>query len=204
MDLSESLQRASLLMSREGQNLIEGKASGVKHNMDNKGNYTKPINTKNPMSMMPTPQQNIKSSPNSKLPKEIMESLMKNPINESSMLTSSLDNINLDTIIPPKTQVKQPQYQPQQPTYIQETVNYQPQPQVQYIPQPMMNVDYNYIRSIVNECIQNSLQQIKEEILKESTLKTVRLGGENKIQLIDNKNNLYESKLEFKRNLNKK
>ena len=133
-----------------------------------------------------------------------MESLMKNPINESSMLTSSLDNINLDAIIPPKTQVKQPQYQPQQPTYIQETVNYQPQPQVQYIPQPMMNIDYNYIRSIVNECIQNSLQQIKEEILKESTLKTVRLGGENKIQLIDNKNNLYESKLEFKRNLNKK
>ena len=46
--------------------------------------------------------------------------------------------------------------------------------------------------------------KIKEEILKESTLKTVRLGGENKIQLIDNKNNLYESKLEFKRNLNKK
>ena len=204
MDLSETLQRASLLMSREGQNLIEGKASGVKRNMDNQGNYTKPINTKNSMSMMPTSQQNVKPSPNSKLPKEIMESLMKTPINESSMLTSSLDNINLDAIIPPKTQSKQPQYQPQQPTYIQETVNYQPQPQVQYVPQPMMNVDYNYIRSIVNECIQNSLQQIKEEILKESTLKTVRLGGENKIQLIDNKNNLYESKLEFKRNLNKK
>jgi hypothetical protein len=67
-----------------------------------------------------------------------------------------------------------------------------------------MTVDYNYIRSIVNECIQSNLKQIKEEILKESTLKVVRLGGENKIQLIDNKNNLYESKLEFKKNLNKK
>ena len=68
----------------------------------------------------------------------------------------------------------------------------------------MLTIDYNYIRSIVNECIQANLKQIKEEILKESTLKVVRLGGENKIQLIDNKNNLYESKLEFKRNLSKK
>ena len=68
----------------------------------------------------------------------------------------------------------------------------------------MLNIDYNYIKHIVNECIKENLQEIKNELLKENTLKTIRLGGENKIQLIDNKNNLYESKLEFKKNLVKK
>ena len=67
-----------------------------------------------------------------------------------------------------------------------------------------MSVDYNYIRSIINECIQTNLQQIKNEILQESQLKAIRIGGENKIQLIDNKNNLFESKLEFKKNISKK
>ena len=53
------------------------------------------------------------------------------------------------------------------------------------------------------QCIQTNLQQIKNEILQESQLKAIRIGGENKIQLIDNKNNLFESKLEFKKNISK-
>ena len=68
----------------------------------------------------------------------------------------------------------------------------------------MMGIDYNYIRSIVNECIRANMQQIKEELLNESSLKMVRLSGGNKIQLVDNKNNLYESQLEFKKNISKK
>ena len=188
MDLTESLQRASLLMSKEGQKLINGIASGVKNNMDSEGNYVKPMNTQKNQSMMSMPHQNNMKS-NSKLPKAILDSLKSNPINDDATVPV-LDKLNIEPILQ------------QQPTHIQETVNYQPQ--AQYIPQSTMNIDYNYIRSIVNECIQNNLQQIKEELLKESSLKVVRLGGENKIQLIDNKNNLYESKLEFKRNLNKK
>ena len=73
---------------------------------------------------------------------------------------------------------------------------YQPQYQPQY-QAPQMMIDYNYLRSIINECIQLNMQKIKEEILSESELKAIRLGSENKIQLIDNKNNLYESKLIF-------
>jgi phosphoenolpyruvate carboxylase len=188
MDLTESLQRASLLMSKEGQKLINGIASGVKNNIDSEGNYVKPMNTQTNQSMMsmPMPHQNNMKS-NSKLPKAILNSLKNNPINEDASIPV-LDKLNIEPILQ------------QQPTYVQETVNYQPQAQYK----STMNIDYNYIRSIVNECIQNNLQQIKEELLKESSLKVVRLGGENKIQLIDNKNNLYESKLEFKRNLNKK
>ena len=67
-----------------------------------------------------------------------------------------------------------------------------------------MMVDYNYIRAIVNECIQANMQKIKEEILNESALKAIRMGDGNKIQLIDNKNNLYESVLSFKKNISKK
>jgi hypothetical protein len=90
-------------------------------------------------------------------------------------------------------------YMPKQQEVIKET-----QQPIYQQPQYTPSIDYNYIRTIINECIQANLQQIKEEILKESSLKAIKLGAENKIQLIDNKNNLYESKLEFKRSLTKK
>ena len=145
----------------------------------------------------------------SKLPKAIQESLKSNYI-DTSMSEYSAEGSVLDSLgytPTPKQPIQenymyetyspapQPSYNPTpQPAY------YQPAPQQQYAPQ----IDYNYIRAIVNECIQTNMQKIKEELLQESSLKMVRLGGENKIQLIDNKNNLYESKLEFKRNISKK
>ena len=119
---------------------------------------------------------------------------------------SVLDSINFT----PTTQQIQEDYNYGNQSAPQE-FQYQPQPQYrqvfeqQYLQQPQIQtIDYNYIRSIINECIQNNLKQIKEELLKESALKTVRLGSDNKIQLIDNNNNLFESKLEFKRNISKK
>jgi hypothetical protein len=138
------------------------------------------------------PNQNASTA---KLPKAIMESMMKNPIDSSSLqhTGSVLDNLDLGT--PASQPIYEQQYTAPQPTYYQ---------QPQYIPQPApMVVDYNYIKAIVNECIQANIQQIKEEILNESSLKLVRLNSGNKIQLVDNKNNLYESTLTFKKNLNK-
>lgn len=193
-ELNEALSRAAALMSEEGQRQIEfaGRQNANSYNMD--GDFTNKAGARyNRSQSLFTEQQHQKPKVNkqSGLPKAILESINKNPLNNSiseySIEGSVLDNIDYT----PRQQYREP---------IQET--YQPQPQ--YITQPQMTIDYNYIRSIVNECIQANLKQIKEEILKESTLKVVRLGGENKIQLIDNKNNLYESKLEFKKNLNKK
>ena len=133
----------------------------------------------------------MNSAAANKLPKAIRESMMSNPIEAPSMGGGSvLDSIGYTQ--PQQQVVNEQQYAPApQPTYYQ---------QPQYAPMP---IDYNYIRSIVNECVQANMQKIKEDILNESNLKLVKLNNGNKIQLVDNKNNLYESTLTFKKNLNK-
>jgi hypothetical protein len=202
MEMSDVLKRAAALMSPEGEQQIEYARKMNRNSFDEEGGYSQPSGSNNMsknarVTTTPTPNRH------SKLPKAIQESIMSNPLNDTaneySMQGSVLDNINYSA---------QKENSPMQETYQYNYSNepsqiYQQKPQqVQYMPQ--MQIDYNYIRSIVNECIQANIKQIKEEILKESTLKAIRVGGENKIQLIDNKNNLYESKLEFKKNLNKK
>ena len=202
MEMSDVLKRAAALMSPEGEQQIEYARKMNRNSFNEEGGYSQPSGSNNMsknarVTTTPTPNRH------SKLPKAIQESIMSNPLNDAaneySMQGSVLDNINYSV---------QKENSPMQETYQYNYSNepsqiYQQKPQqVQYMPQ--MQIDYNYIRSIVNECIQANIKQIKEEILKESTLKAIRVGGENKIQLIDSKNNLYESKLEFKKNLNKK
>jgi hypothetical protein len=151
--------------------------------------------------------RNFKPNPHSSLPKAIQESISKNPMDcyapeQSSSDYSILDSINY--VPKANTQRQTLQETMAHDTYTNAAPQYYAPPQQQYVSQPQFTIDYNYIRAIVNECISSKFKQIKEELLNESSLKVVRLGGENKIQLIDNKNNLYESKLEYKRNLNKK
>lgn len=80
---------------------------------------------------------------------------------------------------------------------------YTPTPQPQ-IPAGTPGVDYTIIKAIVEECIKRNIEEIKASILQESSLKRVRLSEGNKIQLVDNKGNLYESTLEYKKNILKK
>lgn len=213
MELNEALSRAASLMSPEGQRQIEYAGRQNRNNYDDDGGFMQPSASRGLRETKPAAPAMNRPQPNraSKLPKAIMESIANNPLddvmNEYSTGGSVLDTLGYT----PK-----PQRTPIQEQYVPETYSapeqyatpvqpyYQPVQQQQYMPQPMMGIDYNYIRAIVNECVQANMKQIKEEILKESALKTIRLGGENKIQLIDNKNNLYESRLEFKKNLSKK
>lgn len=205
-ELNEALSRAANLMSPEGQRRIEFASRNNINNFDEDGNYSQPSGSQGMGRSVPnyTPKKQMTES---RLPKAIMDSIRNNPLddvqNEYSTSGSVLDNLDYM----PKRR------EPVQETYLHETCSpvsqpvYQPQPMYQqpqqYVMQPM-GIDYNYIRAIVNECVQANMQAIKAELLKESTLKTIRLGGENKIQLIDNKNNLYESRLEFKKNISKK
>lgn len=206
MELNEALSRAASLMSPEGQRRIEFASRNNANNFDENGNFNQPTGTYGMRNNIPLTESPIKKNNATGLPKAIRESIMQNPLNDTvsdfSVETSVLDNINYT---PKQQHVQESYYSPNTMTSSQPVYGAQPmyqQPQ-QYMAQPM-NIDYNYIRAIVNECVQANLQLIKEELLKESSLKAIRLGSENKIQLIDNKNNLYESKLEFKKNLTKK
>ena len=208
MELNEALTRAASLMSPEGQRRIEASSRANKGNFSGEGDYIQPAASHGMRGTRPQPMGTPITNPSSKLPKAILESMSNNPIDapagEYNPGTSILDTLGYT---PPPA----PKRQPVNETYMYEQQYTAPQPQYyppqqpQYAPQPqMMGIDYNYIKAIVNECIQANMQQIKEELLKESALKMVRLSGGNKIQLIDNKNNLYESQLEFKKNISKK
>lgn len=206
-ELNEALNRAAALMSPEGQRQIEfaGRQNANSYDLD--GNYTKASGARyerTTNSMMPKKPQTVNMH-ESGLPKAILDSINQNPLNdvmsEFSVDGSVLDNIDYVPKQPIRQQQIKEQYMPEHFTSSQPV--YGPTMQ-QYPQQSIVPIDYNYIRSIVNECVQANIKQIKEELLKESTLKAIRLGSENKIQLIDNKNNLYESKLEFKKNLTKK
>lgn len=206
MELNEALSRAASLMSPEGQRQIEYAGRQNRNNYDGDGGYVQPSSSRGLRETRQPVSLNRPAQPmTSKLPKAIMESINNNPLDDVMSEYSTGGSV-LDTLgYTPK-----PQRTPIQEQYVPETYSapaqpyYQPVQQPQYMQQPMAGIDYNYIRAIVNECVQANIQQIKEEILKESTLKTIRIGGENKIQLIDNKNNLYESRLEFKKNISKK
>lgn len=207
MELNEALSRAASLMSPEGQRQIEFAGRQNRNSYGEDGSFYQPSGSqgmgRNTQTYAPKRQMT-----ESKLPKAIMESIRNNPLddvqNEYSTSGSILDNLDY-TPAPKRVEPVQETYLRETYTPVQQPVYQQPmyqQPQ-QYIPQPV-GIDYNYIRAIVNECVQANIQQIKTELLKEATLKTIRIGGENKIQLIDNKNNLYESRLEFKKNISKK
>ena len=199
-DLGAVLSRAKGLMSPEGDAMISNAAQRNVNNfqMNENGDimYQQPSASKG-MGTMRQMSSMGGSLAGANLPKAIRESIVGHPIDVTTTQAggSVLDNLDLGPVQSQKQNVYEQQYMaPQQPTY------YQPQ----YAPQPApMTIDYNYIRAIVNECVQANMQKIKEEILNESSLKLVRLNGGNKIQLVDNKNNLYESTLTFKKNLNK-
>lgn len=203
MELNEALSRAASLMSPEGQRQIEFAGKQNRNSYNDDGGYVQPSGSYGLRETRQASSLRPKVNNASKLPRVIQESIANNPLDDTmgeySTGGSVLDAIGYSAKQTPQENHIHEQYTPApQATY--QPAYQQPQ---QYIPQPMP-IDYNYIRAIVNECVQANIQQIKDEILKESTLKTIRIGGENKIQLIDNKNNLYESKLEFRKNLSKK
>lgn len=211
MELSEALKRASSLMTPEGQQRIEASRKMNRDNFTADGGYTQPAASQGMRTTRPQTMGAPASNTGTKLPRAIVESMAKTqidiPASEYNAGTSILDSLGYT----PTQKNTTPQRQTVNETYMYEQQYTAPQPQYyppqqpQYAPQPqIMTVDYNYIRAIVNECIKANMQQIKEELLNESSLKMVRLSGGNKIQLVDNKNNLYESQLEFKKNLTKK
>lgn len=125
-----------------------------------------------------------KNADYSNLPENIKESLIRNPIDRSSLSNVSV----LDSMDVPK---KRPQKQRQRVNEENYRQNYQPS---------QNGIDYSLIKAIVSECI---TEYFERSPLNESTLKTIGL-KEGKITLVDNKGNTYMAKLEKIGNVNNK
>lgn len=147
----------------------------------------------------------------SKLPKAILESMIQNPINTSvdgfgdSMGGSVLDALGIDseqinnnydgvndiiteTNSTPRQQCTQPQYS-----------------------MPTQTIDYSLIKMIIEDAVKKNIASLKKTIINESAksgsadenVKVLKLAN-NKLQFLTNDGDLYEAKLEFKKNVRNK
>ena len=116
---------------------------------------------------------------NSKLPKEIKESLSKQKISmNGSDGLSVLDELGIK---PKPKQIKENNF-----NQIQNTNS---------------NIDYTIIKAIVNECLKEYFS--KHPLNESASLQTIGLQNGN-ISLVDNKGNIYKAKLEKIGNKNNK
>lgn len=185
--LMEGLAMAQKLINNKDFMTRKGSIENYNSNVSGNGRQ---------MSMsMPTPSMNSNMRTNTKLPKEIYESLMNEPISEYGSIavdkgvTSVLDKIQ--TI---------PQEQHRQT--INENLTIAP------ISAPVSSngIDYGVIKALIDESIKRNLSELKTEIINENTsnIKTMRIINGNKIQVLDNQGNLYEGILTFKKKIEKK
>ena len=203
-DLNSILKSAQFLMSEEGQKQIDfaAKSNTFGDDLDLSTNVPSQYrgagkllnenkNTSNTMSEEKAASLGIPMSVFREMEKDYGEGgiLSGTPSIMTESSGSVLDGVKLT-----------PSPRRQEPIVEQRYVS-TPQPQ---IPTGTVGVDYTIIKAIVEECIKRNIEEIKSSILQESSLKRVRLGEGNKIQLVDNKGNLYESTLEYKKNILKR
>lgn len=172
--MASALARAKALMTPEGQSKIQANhGRGMTESYDY-GDYNMEMLTQQPQQTyeVTTPMEyNVQS----KLPKAIMESMMTTQIDTSCLAPNSdLDNL-----------VKQVQQNTKQQT--KQVVT-----EERIIPSNASGIDYNYIKEIIEECIERKFKE-----LNENTLKGVKL-KEGKIMLVDNGGNVFHANLEYK------
>ena len=150
------------------------------------------------------PETIAAASNKSKLPKEVLESIRKNPINVAIPAElgggSVLDGLGL---VPKQQQPQRQQIAEQQVSPPQSIV-----PQYQQMQQ--VSIDYNAIRVIVDESVKkymtalkkSLLSEGKENITKTDAVKYMVIG--DKLQLLTDDGDLYEAELKFKKNVKQK
>lgn len=126
---------------------------------------------------------------NTKLPKNILDSMLNNPINVTpanagfGSVLEGIDTEELERQVPAQRQRRQ----------LNEAVPVQQQPMVS------AGFDSNYLKFLVKEAVKECMEDMKSELLNESTLKGLKIGGGNKIMLIDQKGNLFEAQMTLKK-----
>ena len=168
--LMEAISRSKNIDSRLGTNTVTPSARG-KGAMGNGTEYDQYF-TVSSTPPAPVAPRNIN---NSRLPKEIVESIVSNPISTNP----------LDTFI-----------EQEKPINEQNAIRFH-----HYTPQTNASlggngtgVDYSIIKAIVNECLNEYFKKPLNESI--GTLSGIGL-KEGKIKLVDNKGNIFSANLEY-------
>lgn len=178
--MNNILSRASQLMNDERFNSIVESTKATSDGSGNiisvdKGGYTRPSDD----SAFYNDIKDLSSNGRTGLPQEILESFRKMPSlsGEVNMQQRTLNDLNIAI----------PKQQPQQ--VIRENI---------YAPNNT-NIDYSIIKAIVNECISSQMENIKQSLLNESTVKAFTIKDGNKVQFLSKNGDLYEGELKLKK-----
>ena len=125
---------------------------------------------------------------NTKLPKNILESMINNPINVTpansgfGSVLGGLDTEELERSTPAPVQRRR----------LDEGTQQMP------VMQPA-GFDSNYLKFLVKEAVKECMDDLKKELLNETTIKGFKMGPNNKLMFIDGKNNLWEGEMKLKK-----
>lgn len=182
--LSESLVRAKDLINSEEFNKkvdsLKNKQISYDDNMPYYGSSQR--ENKIPINISNIPKERFAES---KLPKEIVNDIMDNPIDING--SSSI----LDSILPTDT------YQPK----VNENTIKQTNAVLNYPIQQSPMIDYSLIKTIIDESVKRNISEMKKTMITESNVSLMRITNGNKIQVVDAKGNLYEGILKLKGNI---
>ena len=183
--LAKSLNAAQHLMSSEGQQKI----NEARNNFADSGYNTTPYEYDyNTIIGGQYIQENTQRSTggnmtpsNSKLPQAIVESMMNHQIDTSCLDPNGMTNV-MKLVEQNAPQVKK--------QVIKED---------KVIPSAASGIDYSLIKTIVNECISSQMENIKQTLLNESTVKAFTIKDGNKVQFLSKNGDLYEGELKLKK-----
>ena len=195
--LKDALGKASKLMSMDKNGTIskiaESKRDSINTSLNDSTVSTESMMTARPQKNMTEVPRNV----NSNIPRAIVESFSKNPI-DTSMISSigGSSNSVLDTIgIQEQARTVQPQ---NTSSTIQEQHTVQTQVQ---------GIDYPMIRTIVEDIVRKYISSLSKKMLSESKgsvneLTTMTLG--KSFKFLDRQGNIYEATLKKIGNINNK
>ena len=195
--LKDALGKASKLMSMDKNGTIskiaESKRDSINTSLNDSTVSTESMMTARPQRNMTEVPRNV----NSNIPRAIVESFSKNPI-DTSMISSigGSSNSVLDTIgIQEQARTVQPQ---NTSSTIQEQHTVQTQVQ---------GIDYPMIRTIVEDIVRKYTSSLSKKMLSESKgsvneLTTITLG--KSFKFLDRQGNIYEATLKKIGNINNK
>lgn len=183
--LANSLNRARNLINDSNFNrVVELNSKNRKINFDDTpyimDNNVDNISTNERKNNISLSEDNFKAS---KLPKEILNEIQKNPLiidNSASIIDELIEPVEIKKV-PITNNIRE---------------------------NNTSGIDYTIIKAIVDESVKRNLNEIFNNMLSESKnnnyIQLLRIGKGNKIQVLDSKGNLYESILSLKKNINKK